>query len=234
MNNSQTLLKLQTLRTMLLKTRNEIAVIASEINNDSISTEFSRVINGMSQGISDLENKFSVIDQEKSQLLQKIRLGEAKLYSGNVVSPKELIDIEKDIELNKKRIQVLEMEETNVLAQIESGGYRLSEQQDEFKAFGSDQITKRAELTFSLKNLKNKLVEMEAQIASLNQTLSPDLLSKFNELMDKKHGTAIALIRENCCTMCGSDITLNIRLAARSSETITNCPSCQRILIAEF
>lgn len=233
MNNAQTLLKLQTIKSTIAKSKVEVNRINVILADKSKNAAFSEEFESISHNISDLENKFSQIDAEKSQLQQKNRLNEAKLYSGNVVNPKELIDIEKDISLNKKRIESLETEEAGILSQLDSRTNAFSEKESEFKEFGSNQVTKFSELKFSITELSKTIAELEQHAFDLVATLSPQLLAEFDELMVTKKGLAVAVIRDDCCGVCGSDISLNVRLSARSNATITNCPSCRRILIAE-
>jgi len=63
----------------------------------------------------------------------------------------------------------------------------------------------------------------------INQIPSP-ILEKYNNLLAKKGGVAVAKVEDQTCSMCGASLTPAECQSAKSPSTIFICPSCGRIL----
>jgi hypothetical protein len=79
-----------------------------------------------------------------------------------------------------------------------------------------------------LKYIERLREEREASVNPVDATL----LEKYDELRRIKRGVAVTNINDNACSACGSTLTAALQQSAKSSQQLTYCPSCGRILFA--
>jgi predicted nucleic acid-binding Zn-ribbon protein len=94
--------------------------------------------------------------------------------------------------------------------------------------------SKKIQDTALLKGERSKLVEQSEKLDSNKLTVledvEPDNLRMYNKLRDKKRGRAVAEVKNDICSACGSTLTAAQAQEARSPITITCCNSCGRVL----
>jgi len=160
----------------------------------------------------------------------KIEQAESSLYSGNVKSPKELQDLQKDIASLKKYLTTLEERQLESMVKAEAADNELQSAKTELEKIkarlGSEHgklIEEQADL---FKQLEKLTEEREAAIAPIES----GLLQVYEGLRQQKRGVAVVEVIDNACTACGTTVNASFQQNARSQKQLVNCPSCGRII----
>ena len=162
-------------------------------------------------------------------LTEKIDKEDKKLYGGSVVSPKELMDIQKEIKSLKGKRDNLESDLLGVFESIASLG-------DELKTYAKSLKKMKEENDVLMTEYKSTVTEIDkaiqAEVAKrdeLTSCLKEDLLSLYESLR-KKGGLAVADLQDGICQGCFVELPFEELDKILSSDRLWRCPNCERIL----
>jgi predicted nucleic acid-binding Zn-ribbon protein len=173
------------------------------------------------------------LDDEVASLEDKRKGYDTKLYSGTVSNPRELQDLQEEIEALGRRISVLEDRELSIMEQVEPIEAALTElratmeQRRIVLAAAEDLLTaSQAELAVELES-ETKVREEAASV------VPDDLLASYTKLRSGLGGVAVARLVGNQCGGC--HLTLSAMEAARMRKLdageVAHCEECGRILV---
>jgi len=187
-----------------------------------------------------LENKQSVVESEQRVLTKiideieqkKIKLSQSDsmLYSGKVQNPKELQDIQLEIQSLKKIISKLEDKQLDQMIRLEESQNQVEQAKSTFHSVSSQFETSKSQLTTRKAVLTSDENMLQRKRAVVLQSISPDLLKQYNLLVSRKNGLAIVLLENDACAACGTQITPSERQEVRLTNVLFHCPTCGRIL----
>lgn len=179
----------------------------------------------------DLANKNlrSAEQNVQSQRL-KIEQTENTLYSGKVVNPKELQDLQMEVESFKKYLLVLEDRQLESMLEFD-------EREEEFQEISKEHntlIDQISEEKYQLEQEQKELEQVNKRLVSERQAAISNIqledLSLYDSLRKKKNGVAVVVVLERTCAACGSTLTAASFSAVHNPNIITHCPTCGRIL----
>lgn len=169
------------------------------------------------------------LNLELSSLNNKAKSSENRLYSGNVRNPKELEDLQKEIESLGRRRSGLEddvleamimMEETQ--AEREAADEALAQIEADWELRVAGLKVEQNELALRLNTL-NALRQKQAAL------ISPNLLAEYEQLSQRRGGVAVAALRGNECQGCRLTVSAN-KVKDAAEGKLVYCGSCGRIL----
>jgi predicted nucleic acid-binding Zn-ribbon protein len=162
----------------------------------------------------------------------KIEQTESTLYSGSIQNPKELQDIQNEVEALKRFLDVLEERQLEAMIACDEAAEKNQEAQgilQKYRALAEQQHA-------GLKGERTKLQEETSNLSKKRKTaaeaITDDDLALYNRLRKQRAGVAVAKVRDRACGACGSTLTASLHQTARSPSQVTFCDSCSRILYA--
>ncbi len=224
------LYRLQTIDLALAKGHARLKAIEDTLGQDvSVATARSALA-AIEAQLAEWQTRARNLSLEIDSLSEKRDTAEKRLYSGIITNPKEMTDLQRDIEaLQRQRVKLdddraeaeLEIEQVqnnqrvaqNTLAQAEA-------------AFAQSQtglIAEKAQLTAEQATNARRRQEAVAPIP-------PATLARYEELRTKKRGIAVAALKDGSCTVCGVEQTTMLTQQVRSGQQLVLCHSCGRIL----
>lgn len=180
---------------------------------------------------SDHEMRQMRLEAEADAISAKIASEEAKLYSGAITSPRELSDLQSEVEALRRRRSSLEDQELDEMEIKEAAEKRVSEVADEMAAVkeaGTQATARRDRATAAIDS------ELAAARVARSQWVSrfeADLVTLYEDLRLAKGGVAAAALVDGVCQGC------HIRLASQEFERVraatglVRCDECRRILV---
>lgn len=160
----------------------------------------------------------------------KIEQSEATLYSGKVVNPKELQDLQMELESLKKFLSILEDRQLEAMLEFDEREEKLQQFSKKHESLVDNIAQEKAQLSQEKRELEqvNKRHESERQAAISN--IDQQDLNLYESLRKGKNGVAVAAVIEQTCAACGSTLTAASFSAAHKPNVITHCHTCGRIL----
>jgi predicted nucleic acid-binding Zn-ribbon protein len=227
------LYQLQKIDSQVDQTSRRVKEIQNLISFDEKSNAISTELQGIESELEAI--KFQADQTEKTINQRKIKLEQANsaLYGGKVHIPKELVDLQAEIESHKNAISQMEDEFLKSLDKMEITQTQLSSIKDRLEKSKIDFETLRTQL-ISENNIAQKNLErlnVERQVAT--SQISKEMLTIYENIRQKKKGFAVSLISEQACSACGYELTPAEVQKARTSTDLFYCSSCGRILYSE-
>lgn len=170
------------------------------------------------------------IELEADDLKAKIAPVEKRLYDGSVRNPKELTDLQADLDQLKKHLSVVEDRDLEALAAFESAAAEARAAAAHLAAIESTWTSEQTELATRLARLAADISEYEQQREQQRGFIDSSILGTYDNVRRMRNGRGVAKLDRNLCTGCRISLPVNLVTKARAGNSIVQCPTCERIL----
>jgi uncharacterized protein len=205
--------------------------IAAQLADNKALSDAQQQVTNDQQTLTPLQNKVRKLEQEIQSNTTKIKETDETLYSGRVKNPKELQDMQQEIQSLKKRNQELEDVLLETMMQVDTADAALKDSSAKLEII-------RAQFELANKSLVDEQKRLKAEGSALlksREQLLPSIeannLKVYNNLKPRKNNQAVAVLVNQSCSVCRVQQDMNVIQAVRKGETLTYCSSCGRILI---
>ena len=174
-------------------------------------------------------------DQELKMrsLTHKIASVEDRLYSGRIKNPKELANLQEEVQYLKRREGELEDQVLETMIEVEDSEASVTEQRERLARLEEEWQETQARLSAEHDELVNRLSQLKTKRAKLQNTIEAGDLALYEDLRRRKGGLAVALLEGELCQGCRVTLPSSKVQQARQGEILTLCGSCERILYVE-
>ena len=174
-------------------------------------------------------------DQELKMrsLTHKIASVEDQLYSGRIKNPKELANLQEEVQYLKRREGELEDQVLESMIEVEDSEASVTEQRERLARLEEEWQETQARLSAEQDELVNRLSQLKTKRAKLQNTIEAGDLALYEDLRRRKGGLAVALLEGELCQGCRVTLPSSKVQQARQGEILTLCGSCERILYVE-
>lgn len=160
----------------------------------------------------------------------KLKKFDKDLYGGKVVNPREVENLQKEIEILKRQRGELDGRLLELWELLPPAKVRAEEAQSAIAA-------KKSELAAHQKAVLQKKAELEkayreagARRAPAAQKIESGLLARYDAIRQKHDGIGMSRIdKKSCCEACGTLLPRKTVEIAKESRLVT-CETCHRIL----
>ena len=182
-----------------------------------------------------LEREERRVEEEVRLIEEKIAQEEHKMYSGQVINPKELSALSEEVRLLKLRKAPLEekgLEELetrdDLLAQRKELEERLQELEQEAGGI-------RVKIDEAVAELDRDLEAEEMKRAEVLAKIPEDAIELYESLRESKRGIGVGALENGVCTACREALSAvevdRIKRRARDGEWLFRCEHCRRLLV---
>ena len=230
MSRSRLLYNLQQIDTKIYRARTRIAKIEAILEQDNVLQRAIQDKDAKKQVLIEKEKALKKAEINVKDQRAKIKQKTSQLYGGAVTNPKELGDLQQQVDSLERYLDVLE--ERQLEAMLET------DEAKEIHADAAQILAKiRAERDAQHKELMIEKTELEKQIkTSLEERpnflldILPEDLDLYEKLRKSRGGIAVAATLNESCAACGTNIPSALYQIARSPSQIAQCSTCKRIL----
>ncbi len=178
----------------------------------------------------DLEHQLRAAEYGVEELEKKIAAEEKKLYEGSIKNPRELMDIQQEIESIRGRCGEREEQLLAIMMEVDAA------KQDAARK-GADFETMERQWQKDQKQLAREQTELEADLVILAPKreafagqVDSDSLGTYEELRRVKQGLAVAKLVQGRCDGCRISLPVSAQQKARAGHKLATCSNCGRIL----
>jgi uncharacterized protein len=181
-----------------------------------------------------LAGQAAVKDAELAAATQRTKLENAEraLYGGGVHNPKELQELQADVESLKRHLSSLEDRLLEAMVALEDVAGEAGRAEDELARAEAEQIGAQASLAGERTRVQARLAALEAEREAALSGVPEGDLALYARLRDSMGGLALATLQEGSCGACGVGISAAERQTVRGGSDLYRCPQCGRILYA--
>ncbi len=208
--------------TMLSKVDEKIRKLDVELNTSRSIVEQSETV------LDDLQKKYREIETELNMNAPRIEKSKEKLRA--VKNNKEYQSLLKEIEELKKQSSLLEDGMLECLEQIESTEVSAKQSETEFRFIEERILQEKQEVSKETEKGKFELDTLNGEWDQVAAGVAPEIMNTFDKVRKKARGAAIAPVINAVCQACNMNIPSQMFNDLQRFESLTFCPSCQRII----
>ncbi len=180
------------------------------------------------QRIEELNRLQHSLEWEIDDLTGKLATAEEELYSGRIRNPKELTNLQYDIDGLKSKRDQLENKALETMSQVEITMKNSVTIDSELKVLEAGWHSQQQQLSAKLEQLKTVLTNFKHKRQLMIAEIDPQATEVYHELKKRK-GTAVAKVEQGICYGCHISLPVTELQRARSGGLV-RCSSCGRIL----
>jgi predicted nucleic acid-binding Zn-ribbon protein len=161
----------------------------------------------------------------------KIQKDEARLYSGEFTNPKELTDLQGEVESLRRRKSSLEDQDLEVMERKEEAEKVLSplvEQIEQLRQAIAEATERRDR---AAGETQTQLEAARAEREHWPPKFDPELLELYDNLRGAKGGVGAAALIDGTCQGCHMRLPSQEFERVRASQGLVFCDDCRRILV---
>ena len=170
-------------------------------------------------------------EKDLEEEIDRVKKAEARVFE--IKTNKEYQAVLKEIETAKKLNRQREEEILGILERLEEIQAQLGKHEKILEA-------RRKEYQREVAELKQKAASFEAEMAdevrqrqAQEKEISPELLTKYRMLFEKRQGVAVARVINGVCQACNMNLRPQLYIELQKQDTLIACPNCNRILFWE-
>lgn len=183
--------------------------------------------------VDDLGREQRKADADVEQVKSRRARDQRRLDQGQVGSPKELQNLQHEIETLERRISDLEDAELDVMERLETAQAQLDQLQASIGEYdeGLRELEKRRDAATA--EIDAEVREAESERGQIVAGLPDDLLKLYERLRGSHGGVGAAALVQRRCQGCQLELNAaDLReIAAAPEDEVLRCEECQRILV---
>ena len=176
------------------------------------------------------EKEFKEQEWNADELRSKIEPLERRLYAGSVQNPKELEDLQQDVDSLKRRRSGLEDQALEAMETQEGAQQALAEAERYLQELTGSSASEQEELLSRQLSLQGEIGKLEGERNSQAERVDAGLMRLYDRLLGTRQGQAVAKVEGGACQGCRISLPINLVQRARAGNDTVQCSSCERIL----
>lgn len=231
MSSAQALYRLQEIELALLRNQKRLGEITALLADSHSVAEAQSQAQAAQQALTPLQTRARNLELEIQSNADKIRATDEHLYSGRVRNPKEMQDMQQEIQSLKKRGANLEDTLLDVMMAVEDAEARVKAARDRLQQVTADWESQNRQLLDEQTRLKADQARLHQQRKQALEAVDADSLAVYNALKPRKQNQPVAVLEGDTCSACGVEQTMAIISETDRGTTLAKCLSCGRILV---
>jgi predicted nucleic acid-binding Zn-ribbon protein len=170
------------------------------------------------------------LELQADDVKSKIAPGEQRLYSGAIKNPKELADLQHDIDQHRRQLSAIEDQDIEALSAVDAAERELRDAQARLDALELAWREEQADLTERIERLTAEVVGYDAERSEQAADIEGGLLGTYDHVRRAHQGRGVARLDRNLCLGCRISLPISTVNKARAGNALVQCPNCERIL----
>jgi predicted nucleic acid-binding Zn-ribbon protein len=170
------------------------------------------------------------LEDQVQALESKIEQEQKRLYSGTVTSPKELQNIQHEVDSLKEQHARLEDQLIEVELRLEELNGAVETASQDVKQREAERASSLPRWETEVQSLNQSITRLEARRAGVRAAIPPRALAVYDRVRERRGGMAVARLQGNTCTACRVSMPDSVRRQLFAPDALVQCPNCERIL----
>ncbi|MBI5350338.1 MAG: hypothetical protein HZB77_13645 [Chloroflexi bacterium] len=224
------LYRLQQIDTEIALRGSQLAAINDQIANSPAVLQAQAEHKATQDSLAAARKQAKILDDENKSLTTKIKVEEERLYGGRVTNPRELKDLQAEIEALKHKRESLDEKQLTAMDGVEGAEKIESAARANLAKVEAARAGEVSDLIIKRDAIQSLISNLQENRSSAVTNISSDDLTLYESLRKRKRGVAVAALANSSCKGCGeSQSSSRIQIAKQEVE-IARCANCERIL----
>ena len=225
------LYRVQQLELEIIDHTKRIKSINQQIDNDEALREAETEFEAAKTEHDDAARRATDMELEIASLVDKRQASEALLYGGEVNSPKELQDLQMELESLTRRKDVLDDELKRIETERDDCKQKLDDTEALLEETKNARTAENQELLEEKEALTATVGEQLTKRKAVVKKIPAEIYQTYNSMRAENSNRPVSVLKDDACTVCGIEQNSMVITAINRSDDIVNCQSCGRILI---
>jgi predicted nucleic acid-binding Zn-ribbon protein len=231
MTSASDLLALQDIDLRRDSRRALIADIDSRLGETEAVLDARAAVNEAESELDTLRRRQRDLDAQLADLDAKIGPLDTKLYGGSIRNPKELSDLQKEVEMLKGRRSAFDDDGLTLLEAVEAATALLSQRREDLDQAEAEWKADQANLKIDRERAQQESAVLDGERGRWTASMDKSVLGLYEKLRQVKQGRAVARIERTNCQGCRLSLPTHVVQRVRGGGVLVQCPSCERILV---
>jgi predicted nucleic acid-binding Zn-ribbon protein len=232
MTSAADLFALQEIDLMLDARRAVIADIDSRVGETEELIEARESVDDAAFALERLRRRQKEAETQLQDLDAKIGPLEKRLYDGSITNPKELTDLQKELDSFKAQRGKLDDQGLELIESVEKANRALEAAKQDLADVEKAWQAEQARLGVDRQKAEAESAALEAQRATRTKGMDPSVLGLYEKLRSTRQGRGVARVERGTCQGCRLTLPTHLTQRLRTGTVLIQCPSCERILVA--
>jgi len=202
--------------------------LVSQLGENRAVVEAQTKLTSEQRRLDELKHQQHSAEWEIDDLVSKITVAEEQLYSGRIKNPKELTNLQHEVDILKAKRDQLENKALEIMDQVELAEANVAATGNEFNKLEAEGHRQQQQLSTDIEALKSKLSDLKHKRQLISAEIDPQAVVVYDKLRKQK-GQAVAKVEQGICRGCRISLPSSELQQARSGNLV-QCSSCGRIL----
>ena len=230
MNQRTFIYQLQIIDHELDKNEKRLSEIKNTLADNKDIQKIEQEISTLDLDLKNQNQKFNKISDQARSIQDKKSKSEQSLYDGSIKHPKELQNVNSEIDSLKKRISVLDEQLLELMYLIEDLEEKIKIKKDFYQSLINKKHAEKEVLQIEIDEIEKENKKLNIEKIPIQNHIDNDFLLMYEKLRKSKNKIAISLIIDNACSICGNSLAPMEIQKAKSSTDDVFCPVCKRFL----
>jgi predicted nucleic acid-binding Zn-ribbon protein len=165
---------------------------------------------------------------ELDDILSKITAAEQQLYGGKITNPKELANLQHEVNTLKSRSDQLETRALEVIDQVEEAEKNATSLNNDYQRLEDEWRLQQKQLTEEVEQLKSSLADLKQKRQQAIEQIDTSAVALYEKIRQQKK-PAVAKVEQGICRACRISLSASTLQKARGGQPV-QCGTCGRIL----
>lgn len=229
MNQTAALYQLQQLDSQIDALAAQMAEIEAILASDEILRAAQETLKAAQQAHLHWRARQSDLELERQQLKEEADAIEERLYSGRVLNPRELTDLQDKLAELRQRHAAREEPLLAAMFQVDECSTAELEAASRLEQVKIERADEFGALTDKAVQIDQEKRALQARVEELRKQVTPAHLALYDGLRNRPGKLAVASIEGDECAVCGVEINSRLAQQVRRGE-VRQCTTCERIM----
>ena len=226
------LLALQSVDGELAVRRARLAEIAPLLGDDSALRALAQRLASEQAEVDSALSRQQELDSVIAGFTERVDAAETRLYSGVVVNPRELQDLQADVNMLKRQRGHEEDALLEVMVELDTARGKRDASAQELESLNVSWAAEQQSLSAEQQRLEAEVTDFERQRADTVARTPPTEVALYEQVR-RNHPHPVAQMHNNACNTCRVGVPMRTAQEVRTSPAPVRCPNCGRILLPE-
>ena len=230
MSEARILYQVQLIELDILERAKRVKAIAAEMADDQDLRAATKAHAAAESQVEDYGKRMAELERQIETVAAKRKATETRLYSGSVTAPKEMQDMQLEIESLTRRRDELDDALLVLMLELDEAEDQAADDKAALEAIKERLKLRDAVLVRERKKLNAEISDLRAARKDTATGVSNDIFRVYNDMRAAKANRPVAELRDKTCAACGIRQHQSIVTALNSGNGLVMCGSCGRIL----
>ncbi len=226
------LLALQSVDGELAVRHTRLGEIAPLLGDDSALRALAGRLASEQAGVDSALGRQQEFDSVIAGFTERVDAAESRLYSGVVVNPRELQDLQADVNMLKRQRGQQEDALLEVMVELDTARGNRDASAKELEELKASWQAEQQSLTEEQQRLRAEVADLERRRADAVSRIPPPEVALYEQVR-RNHPHPVARMHNNACNACRVGVPMRTAQEVRTSPAPVRCPNCGRILLPE-